>query len=292
LSAFRRGQRPLLLTTLTSTPLILALAACPPAAAGPPATELVKIPILVGQSPHSLAAKIYKPEGDGPFPAIILTHGTSRVSAERRKISADTQYKNHAAFLADKGYVVLLVVRRGFGDSAAPYAEHIKTGDGKRDYAREGLEAAKDLQAAIEFIKTRPYTDPQKIILVGQSTGGHSVLAAASLNIPGVIGAINFAGGRGSYAPDQVQNEDRLIASMAQFGKTSRLPTLWLYAENDRYFRPELARAMLKAYTDAGGRAKFISLPPYSDDGHRSFVGNRKEWAPHITDFLAEIAAP
>jgi hypothetical protein len=46
-----------------------------------------------------------------------------------------------------------------------------------------------------------PGADPNRIVLLGQSTGGLPVTAAAA-NPPGVIGVLDFAGGAGSNAPD------------------------------------------------------------------------------------------
>ncbi|HMB75630.1 MAG TPA: hypothetical protein VKN76_04485, partial [Kiloniellaceae bacterium] len=48
---------------------------------------------------------------------------------------------------------------------------------------------------------------------------------------------------------------ERLVAAAAGFGRTARVPTLWLYAENDSYFPPDLSRRMATAYTAAGGKA-------------------------------------
>lgn len=257
--------------------------------AAPLETEIVSIPVNVGSSIFHDDVRIIKPEGDGPFPLIVLTHGTPRNAEERAKTNVATYYKTQSEYFANKGYAVIFVVRRGFGVSTAPYEENQLFGNGTRNYTKAGLEAAKDLKAAIEYIKNKSYVDATRIILVGQSTGGHSVTATGSLGIHGVIGVINFAGGRGSYAPDLVRDENNLIDSMAHYGKTSRIPTLWLYSTNDHYFRPDLAQAMYKAYADNGGQAKFITLPAFKDDGHMSFSGNRSAWAPYVDQFLEEL---
>lgn len=255
--------------------------------AAPVETELVKVP--VAKSDTQLDAKIYKPQGMGPFPLIVLTHGTPRTAEDRQKTNVDTYFKSQAGYFANMNYAVIFIVRRGFGNSNVPYAENPLYNNGARNYTKAGLEAANDLKAAIEFMRNKDYIDGKRIILMGQSTGGHSVIATGSLNIEGVIGVINFAGGRGSYAPDKVRDEENLIISMAQYGKTSRVPTIWLYSENDHYFRPALAQAMFRAYVEQGGSAKFIILPPFAEDGHRSFVGNRSAWAPYVLEFLNKI---
>lgn len=257
--------------------------------AAPIQADLVKVPVMKNDIVYQLDAKIYKPQGNGPFPLIVLTHGTPRTAADRKKTNVDMQFKQQSEFFAGKGYVVLFVVRRGFGDSNAPYSERPSYKDGTRNYTKAGLEAAIDLKAAVEFMRNQTYIDQKRIILMGQSTGGHSVIATGSLNLEGVIGVVNFAGGRGSYESDKVRDEDNLIASMGQYGKISRVPTIWLYSENDHYFRPDLAQAMVKAYTENGGNATFITLPPFSQDGHRSFVGNRSAWEPYVADFLSEV---
>jgi dienelactone hydrolase len=272
--------------------------------ADPIETSLVKIPIIIENATYQLDAKVYKPLGNGPFPLIVLTHGTSRTLADNLNDNVDTYFKNQSTYFASQGYAVLFVLRRGFGTSTAPYAEssllldetrpftkHNKKHyiEDKRDYTHAGLEAAKDLSAAITFAKSLPYIDSKRIVLMGQSTGGHSVIATGSLGIEGVIGVVNFAGGRGSDAPDHVKDETNLIASMGYYGKTSQIPTLWLYAENDHYFRPVLAHSMFNAYTSSGGKATFIDLPAFGDDGHKSFAGNRKIWTPYVNEFLKSL---
>jgi dienelactone hydrolase len=260
-----------------------------PAFAAQLETELVSIPVKIGNITYYDDARIVKPVGDGPFPLILLTHGTPRNAEDRLKTDVTTYYKTNSEVLAGKGYVVAFVVRRGFGSSKAPYAETGDLANGTRNYYKHGMEAAKDLKAAIEFMKEKPFVNSKQIVLMGQSTGGHSVIATGSLKIDGVIAVVNFAGGRGSYAPDLVRDENNLIDSMRQYGRSSRIPTLWLYSENDRYFRPELAQAMYKAYVESGGVAKFIALPAYKEDGHSSFLGNRSVWLPYIDEFLREV---
>jgi dienelactone hydrolase len=259
------------------------------ALADPIETSLAKIPITIENTTYQLDAKVYKPQGNGPFPLIVLTHGTSRTPTDNSKDNVDTYFKNQSNYFVSEGYAVLFVLRRGFGNSTATYAENASLPNRKKDYTKAGLEAAKDLSAAITFAKTLPYIDSKRIILMGQSTGGHSVIATGSLRIEGVIGVVNFAGGRGSYEPDRVSDEESLIASMGYYGKTSRIPTLWLYAANDHYFNPVLAHSMYKAYKDNGGHAEFIALPSFGDDGHKSFAGNRTVWAPYVNEFLQKL---
>ena len=253
-------------------------------------TERVKVPLDVAGKSYLLDGMIYKPEGEGPFPAMIMTHGTSRLVADRAKVTADTYYVRNAKMFARLGITVLFVVRRGFGISDGPYAEGQQyDANGIRDYAKTGLAAAQDLQAAVQYMQGKPFVDGKRIVLLGQSTGGHSVIATGSLNLSGVVGVVNFAGGRGSTAPDVVKDEDRLVESFHVFGKTFKVPTIWLYSENDHYFGPALARKFLTAFQAGGAEVDFVSLPPSGEDGHSSFLRAKDNWYESVLEFLKRI---
>ena len=252
--------------------------------------DRVKVPLIYAGKTYQLDAMLYKPQGDGPFPAMVMTHGTSRLVAERAKVTADTYYVRQATMFAKMGIAVLFVARRGFGISDGPYAEEYQfNANGTRNYTKTGLAATHDLSAAVRFLQEKPFVDKQRVVLLGQSTGGHSVMATGSLNLPGVIGIINFAGGRGSTAPDTVRDEANLVDSFGVYGKTFKMPSIWFYSQNDHYFGPSLARRFLAAFQAAGGNAEFVSLPANGDDGHSSFSRAKDNWYPAVLDFLRKI---
>ena len=82
--------------------------------------EDVRIPAR--NSNYSIAAKIVRPEGEGPFGAIILNHGAP-VSAEERLQESPELLAHTAAIFAERGYVVVLPLRRGFGATGGEFAE-------------------------------------------------------------------------------------------------------------------------------------------------------------------------
>ncbi len=253
-------------------------------------TERVKVPLDMAGKSYLLDAMIYKPAGEGPFPGMIMTHGTSRLVSERAKVTADTYYVRNATMFARLGIAVLFVVRRGFGISDGPYAEGYQYHpDGTRDYAKTGMAATPDLQAAVRYMQDKPFVDKKRIVLLGQSTGGHSVIATGSLNLPGVVGVVNFAGGRGSTASDVVKDADRLVESYRVYGTTFKVPTIWLYSDNDHYFGPALARKFLTAFQAGGAEVDFVSLPPSGEDGHSSFLRAQDSWYEPVLEFLERI---
>ena len=69
-------------------------------------------------------------------------------------------------------------------------------------------------------------------------------------------------------------------------GAKARTPSLWLYSSNDLYWGPDYPREWFAAYRKAGGRARFVALPPYGTDGHQSFSRNRDGWRDAVMQFL------
>ena len=190
------------------------------------------------------------------------------------------------------GFAVVIPMRRGFGHSEGDYAE----GDGLCDHAHfyeAGLESARDLRATVAYVSALPGIDPQRLVLAGHSSGGFASLILASQGLPGVRGVINFAGGRGSKV-SQNCSPDKLIEACGLAGRTTQVPTLWLYAQNDSYFPPRLAREMSDAFRQAGGQAELVMLPPFWEEGHYLFTDVRglARWTPVVNRFLNGLGFP
>jgi hypothetical protein len=149
--------------------------------------------------------------------------------------------------------------------------------------------AVADLRAAIEAMARRADVTTSGMIAAGHSAGGFATVALTAQAPAGLVAAISFAGGRGSRDDDDVCNPNGLAQAFATFGKTSRAPMLWVYATNDSYFGPELARRLHDGFRANGGNAKFIAAPPYGDDGHYLYsVVSRSQWTPYLDAFLRE----
>ena len=94
----------------------------------------------------------------------------------------------------------------------------------------------------IEYMADQKLIVPDNVIVVGQSAGGWAAIALSSANIPGVRAIVTFAAGRGGRVGGKPNNNcapDRLVAATGEFGRTARIPMLWIYIENDTYFGPE-----------------------------------------------------
>lgn len=263
--------------------LAFALAAAQPAAAQDYIREELRIP-MAAAGPRGLEALLIRPAGSGPYPLALISHGSPREASVRPTMSANGLYRQGIEF-ARRGFAALVVMRRGYGTSGGTYAEN--SGPcASRDYLRTARASASDLQAAVQAMKNRSDVTTSGFIAVGISAGGFASLALSADPPPGLAAAINFAGGRGSRADDDVCDEDSLVRTAAALGRTSRIPTLWIYAQNDKFFGPALAHRMHTAFTGAGGRAQFIDAAAFGQDGHSLFSRGIAIWTPMTDEFL------
>jgi dienelactone hydrolase len=249
------------------------------------------VTIAPAGQPVALEALLTRPEAPGRYPLVVLSHGSPRDAAQRAT-TEPTAYSAVAIEFARRGWAVIAPLRRGYGKSAGPYVE--ASGPcANPDYVASGRASAADLIETIKVMARQDYVDPQRVLLAGLSAGGFGSIAAAAQRPPGVVAVLNFAGGRGSSAPDTVCSAARLVEAYAAFGRTIRIPTLWFYAANDHYFGPALARRFFAAFTDAGGTGEFVALPAFGSDGHLLLTADGMAlWRDRVDGFLRQHDLP
>jgi dienelactone hydrolase len=246
--------------------------------------EEFRIP-LAPAGPRGLAALLVRPNQPGRHPLALIEHGSPRSSSARPNMSPSDLLPQAMEF-ARRGWTAVVVMRRGYGDSGGQWAEDFGECSDP-DYVAAGYAGAADLTAAIAFLGRRPDVDPAHVISVGVSAGGFATIALAANAPPGLVAAINFAGGRGSIHADEVCSEDRLIEAFRVFGKQARIPTLWVYALNDHFFGPRLAQRLKEAFAAGGANVEFIRAPAFGSDGHRLFSQDGiPVWSEFVDAFL------
>ncbi|GAB4176910.1 MAG: alpha/beta hydrolase [Thalassobaculales bacterium] len=256
-----------------------------PAAAAGLVLEHKELPVTIAGTATALETLLVLPPG-GPAPLAILSHGTPRDGAERRRRAPHALLPQAQEF-ARRGWAVAIVMRRGYGTSPADYAES-NGACATPDYMNSARASAADLRAALAALAGDRRLDQRRLLAVGVSAGGFASLALAAEPPPGLLGVVSFAGGRGSPRPEEVCAPDRLAAAFAALGRSARVPSLWIYAENDRYFSPALAGAFFQAFTAAGGRAELVIAPAFGEDGHTLFSrAGIAHWTPYVERFLA-----
>ena len=236
---------------------------------------------------NGLEAVMVRPNDNFAHPLVLMTHGTPREADKRRGITA-LSFVPQAREFARRGWTTVIVVRRGYGTSGGNYAEEARACSRRPDYYLAGKESAKDLRRSIEYLSGVAHVDASRVVSVGISAGGFANVALTADPPPNLVAAISFAGGRGSRSPDEVCNPNDLVRAFGEFGRTSHVPMLWVYAENDHFFGPQLAAAFHAAFTRNGGRAEFIQPAAFGKDGHGLFSnGGIPLWTPLVDEFLA-----
>jgi dienelactone hydrolase len=266
--------------------IALLTAAGLPARAAEFYTEDLRIP-MAAAGPQGLEAFLVRPAANGRYPIALISHGTPRDRGDRETMTARKYYALALEF-ARRGFAALIVLRRGYGSSPGGRVDSIGA-CARAAYLPATMAAVADLRAAIDAMTRRDDVAPTGIIAIGHSAGGLATVGLTAQAPPGLVAAFNFAGGRGSASADTVCNENDLVRTFAAFGRTSRVPMLWVYAANDHYFAPALAHRFHDAFRAGGGNAKFIDAPAYGEDGHYLYsTVTRPLWTPLVDAFLRE----
>jgi dienelactone hydrolase len=238
----------------------------------------------------------FKPQGAGPFPAVIMQHGRSGTD---RATPGRWRYLNIARYWTRRGFAVFVPTRLGYGDTGLePDPEETGPCNAKR-YEVAAASTSVQARAAVEFAAAQSWVDKSKVILMGQSMGGFATIAAMEQKIPGVIAGINFAGGGGGDPVARRENPCGAFQLGSVFGSAGKAnagttPMLWLYAENDLYWGASLPKKWHEAYVSAGGKAQIQQFPPIGADGHSMIGTGFALWRPVVDQFIATLgfAAP
>jgi dienelactone hydrolase len=246
--------------------------------------EIVFIPKKLLLGSISLETTIFKPEGNGPFPLVVINHGKSPGNSH---MQARYRPLNAVRYFLERNYVVFVPMRQGFSQSGGNYS------DGSCSMDANGRNQAEDVQATIEFAHTLPYVDKGKTIVLGQSHGGWTTLAYGASNPDkSVKGLVNFAGGLKNESCGGWQSG--LYRAALEFGEESKIPSIWFYGDNDSYFSREVSDAMFLNYQKGNPKAEFIAYGNFESDSHTLFTNRngRVIWEPYLTKFLQSIDMP
>lgn len=135
--------------------------------------ETVRFPSLdadlAGGEPTTLAALLFRPAGDGPFPAVVMLHGCAGMWAGGGRLQA--RERDWAERFAAAGFAALVVDSlrpRGLGSICRESERRISP----------GRERTRDAHAALAWLREQAWVRPSAIALVGWSNGGSTVLSA------------------------------------------------------------------------------------------------------------------
>jgi pimeloyl-ACP methyl ester carboxylesterase len=265
-------------TTIMAQPLLL--------------VEDAPLQVTIRGRGFSFEALVVKPAGaTGRLPVAIITHGSPRDAADRATYRARALLPQ-ARDVAHRGWLTVVFLRRGFGQSQGPFAEGFACA--APDYRRALAAAADDIEAVRIAVAKRPDADPSRMLGIGVSAGAASMLAWAATRPDGLVGVVNLSGGTGALTPGRNCDANALISAFAAYGSQSNVPSLWLYARNDSYFGPALVQRLHGAFTQGGGKATLEMFDTVGADGHQltSLHAGRVLWLPALDKFLRAHALP
>jgi dienelactone hydrolase len=222
---------------------------------------------------------VFRPAGQGRFPAIIYNHGSEREPSLKYE-------RELGAWFQARDIAVLFPHRRGSLGSDGPYwADEVhKRRPEEADHATvdQLMLQVSDVVAAIEWVATQSFVDPSRVAIAGCSFGG-IVSLLASERPTRARAVVDFAGGSMAWASSYP-----LQKRMSEAALAARVPVFFVQAENDFNTEPSLVLGQLML--DAGKPHQVEIFPPHGTtrmEGHAHFCNfGMGEWGDLVLDFL------
>ena len=235
-------------------------------AAVPYSSTAVSVPSATNGVPQDLPATLLKPDGDGPFTAVVMLHDCSGLGP--RSSGAPLRW---GQLLAGEGYVVIIP------DSFAPrgFAQGVcEVSPGTRTDNVNPLPRALDALATLAYLRTLPYVEGEHIGVMGGSHGGTTTVLAdtfptspsapsASDRLRGFAAAIAFYPGCGGHFGAWNVTRNGPFGPVTGYIGTYRpvAPLLILIGEKDDWSPAEYCHEMA-ARAQAAGYPVTIKIYP------------------------------
>jgi dienelactone hydrolase len=260
-------------------------------------TILAPAPRLSGRTdPGALPAitvLVVRPEDDRRHPLAVLLHGRG-VDPQANHRLGRADFPANARFLAERGYAVLIPTRIGYGITGGPDLEY--SGPCAHKSAASALQnAALEVNSVLDTVAGFAWSDRERVIAIGDSFGGLIALALAAQPPAGLKAVVNVSGGDGGDSLRHVDtpcDPETLQATMAAMGRSARVPALFLYSANDRFWGTQWPHRWFEAWRQGGGNGQFVTLPADKNNGHFVFNRNGPAWQTPAGIFLRAQGLP
>lgn len=259
-----------------------------------PVQRRIPTPFLEDDKPVSLEVLIFKPTGPGPFPLLVVNHGSTGSGDNPALFKSTWSSHSLARAFTEQGWLVAFPQRRGRGKSDGLYDEGFtKTRSAytcQTKLSLVGLERAlSDVAVAVDWLTALPQVDSKQVVIGGVSRGGMLASVYAGVQPQRFVGVINFVGG---WMGEGCKTAEAINTTSFRRGAASSTPQLWLYADGDPYYSLAHSRKNFEAFVGAGGTGSFEVLAvPEGEDGH-SIHSRVALWNGPMQAFLRQVARP
>ncbi|MDN4983532.1 dienelactone hydrolase family protein [Bradyrhizobium arachidis] len=217
-------------------------------AAPAPAPQPVEIPLSSGV----LHAQLFKPEGEGPFPAVIALHGCGGLGSHADPVLP--RYRDWAERLLKAGNAVLLPDSYGsreLGPQCRVKEMHVK--------ARR--ERVADIAASRAWLMKQKWVTRNRVSLMGWANGASALLWAVRPQAAARGAAPDFRAAIAFYPDCRIS---------AGLGWSTRVPTLVLIGANDDVSSPPACRQMVEGAYGRSALARIVVYPGAFHDFDRA----------------------
>jgi dienelactone hydrolase len=239
----------------------------------------------------TLRALLWRPEGNGPFPAVLFSHGSGLASDPHHPVVLGQEFAEH-------GYEFLYLYRRGAGlsrDQGTNSGELMARAEasGGRD-ARNRVQLQlleielNDVLAGLSFLRARRDVDTRRVVVAGHSFGGQLSLLLAARDTA-IRAAVVFGPAAASWDASPALRS-RLIAAVDEI----KAPVFFIHAANDYSLSP--GKVLSAEMTKLGRPNRVTTFPSVgrtAADGHDFVYSSVRIWARDVFAFLDEhVRAP
>ncbi len=251
----------------------------------PTRTANAEVVVTFPSGELTLHGALYKPDGAGPFPAVVYNHGSApgMLSKQAFDVLGPVFVKNGWAFFGPyrRGQGLSASAGKYIGDEIAEAEKAGGTASGAATMVRLlETDHLNDQLAAAAWLRTQKFVKRERIAVAGTSFGGIEAVLGAERG--SYCAAIDSAGATQSWA-----EAPEVQALMMRSVRNARVPIFFFQAENDFDLSP--SRVLSQAMKEAGKEFELKIYPPFGDskmDGHTFGYFGSAVWAGDVFRFL------
>jgi dienelactone hydrolase len=233
----------------------------------------------------TLAGYLFKPPGDGPFPAVLWNHGSEPDPGR------SPQFDSVAAVFVPAGFVVFAPMRRGHSDSQGEYFRASMDKESSLHGQAEGLRLGvrlletsqvDDQLAGLAFLKGQPFVDTTRLVVAGCSFGGIQTIFGAARHV-GYRAAVPISPAALSW-----ENSPELQTRLKDAVSKIDIPTFLIQPAQDASLEPAKVLGPILTRRNAANRVKvFPGTGPDAQQKH-CFGGAQGMhiWGPEAVAFV------